>query len=259
MDITERDKKILYVLGMILLVTLFFVIGIRPLNRRINTLDKQIDAAVELHDTIKMKLFQLDMLEEFRHTGEEMIRDLSEDYYGAMLPAETGRLITDLALSYDLRVNNLRIDAGKEPVNLLAYVHSKAFEAQKQALLESKTASSGATAGSDGLVDVEELASIRNDYGIYQVTDTTSSEVYATTIDLDVVGDEQQEKALLDELITNRSMRVISYKWAEMTGLPYQYVDGELTRIGGENSRRLIVRFDLYMYDGTAFETLTAN
>ena len=58
--ITARDKKLLYMLGIIVIVSLFYIIGIRPLNRKIAKLDDQIDDAQVEHDTIKMKLYQLD-------------------------------------------------------------------------------------------------------------------------------------------------------------------------------------------------------
>ncbi|MBO6016287.1 MAG: type II secretion system protein M [Lachnospiraceae bacterium] len=257
MGITERDKKLLYVLGLIVIVALFFVIGIRPLNQRINKLEKKIAEAQELHDTIKMKLFQLDMLETFRVTCEEKVRELSSGYYEKMLPAEVDRLITDRALRYGLRVNNLRINTAREPVNLLPYVNSEAWKEEKEALLETEEAPAASDESVEGLVDVDALASIHADDGIYAVTDTTAAEVYATTMELDVAGDVQQERRLLDELIKNESMRVLSYEWTDMTSLPYQYVNGELTHIGGENGRRLVVRFDLYMYDGSDYAALT--
>ena len=38
--ITARDKKLLYMLGIIVIVALFYIIGIRPLNRKITAIDK---------------------------------------------------------------------------------------------------------------------------------------------------------------------------------------------------------------------------
>ena len=71
--ITARDKKLLYMLGLIVIAALFFIIGIRPLNRKITALDERIDDAQVLHDSIKMKIFQLDMIEEFKENSEKWL------------------------------------------------------------------------------------------------------------------------------------------------------------------------------------------
>ena len=54
--ITARDKKLLYMLGLIVIAALFFIIGIRPLNRKISKIDEKLDDAQVLHDSIKMKI-----------------------------------------------------------------------------------------------------------------------------------------------------------------------------------------------------------
>ncbi|MBR1599293.1 MAG: type II secretion system protein M [Lachnospiraceae bacterium] len=264
--ITARDKKLLYMLGIIVIVSLFYIIGIRPLNRRITKLEDKIDDAQVEHDTIKMKLYQLDMITDFKESAEAMADKLSSRYYDSMVPADVDKLITNKALGYGLKINNLGIQTGKEPANVLAYVNSEAFAAQQRAIeaaessadsvADSEASEDAASSVSDDMVDIDVLASINQESGIYEVADTTSAEVYITSMVLDVYGPHDKAQSLLDDIINDKALRVTSYQWTDMTTLPYQYVNGELVQVEQESGNRLVINFDLYMYDGSDFKAM---
>ncbi len=283
--ITARDKKLLYMLGLIVIAALFFIIGIRPLNRKISAIEEKVDDAQVLHDSIKMKLYQLGMIEEFKESAEKMTKELSSRYYERQVAADVDKLITNKALGYGLKVNNLSIQSSKEPVALLAYANSEAWSLKERAMETAANAEAeeedsstekksdkedkksdkkdkdssedDSKKASEGMVDIETIASINNEEGIYNVEDTTGADVYATTLMLDVYGPHDKAQAMLDEIIANKSFRVLSYQWSESTEFPYEYVDGELVQVVQENSDRLIINFDMYMYDGSAFKALT--
>lgn len=273
--ITARDKKLLYMLGIIVIAALFFIIGIRPTNRKIKTIDKEIDDAQVIHDTIKMKMFQLGTIQAFKNNAEDKAVELSSRYYEMMAPAEADKLITNKALSYGLKVNNLNIKSYTEPISLLAYTNSEAYalhqKAMEEAILLQNTASTtdtsnSSTAGNDlgsntgtsddGMVDIEVLASINSESGVYSVEDTTSADVYAISMVLDVYGSRDKAQALLDDIIKDQSLRVTSFEWTQVTTLPYQYIDGQLVPVSQENGDRLIISFDMYMYSGAEFKKM---
>lgn len=272
--ITERDKKLLYFLGLIVIASLFFIIGIRPLNRKIKSVEKNIDDAQIVHDTIKMKVFQLGTIQAFKENAETMQKDLSSRYFEPMVSAEVDKWITNKALGYGLKVNNLSIQTGDEPVVLLPYKNSEQWEEYQHQLelaalvsnTDSGTADSTEAANDSagtvnqsagtGLIDIEELGSINNELGMYRVEDTSPADVYAVSMVLDVLGEPENEQVLLDELIKNNAIRVTSYEWTDSTTLPYQYVDGQLVQVGSGNGKRLVIKFDMYMYDGTEFNAL---
>ena len=280
--ITARDKKLLYMLGIIVIAALFFIIGIRPTNRKIKEIDEKIDDAQVVHDTIKMKMLQLGTIEAFKNNAEDKAVELSSRYYEMMAPADADKFITNKALSYGLKVNNLNIKYDTEPVNLLAYTNSEAYalhqQAMEQAILtkndededkdkdkDKDKSSSGKTEKSDKnktekvedkMVDIEVLASINDEAGAYSVEDTSSADVYVTSMVLDVYGSHDKAQALLDDIIKNQSLRVTSYEWTQMTTLPYQYVDGQLVTVAQDNGDRLIISFDMYMYSGAEFKKM---
>ena len=225
------------------------------------------------------------LLNEFKESAEKMAKELSSRYYERQVAADVDKLVTNKALGYGLKVNNLSIQSSKEPVALLAYANSEAWalkeramEAAANAEAEEKDSSTDKKSdkedkksdkkdkdsseddskkASEGMVDIETIASINNEEGIYNVEDTTGADVYATTLMLDVYGPHDKAQAMLDEIIANKSFRVLSYQWSESTEFPYEYVDGELVQVVQENSDRLIINFDMYMYDGSAFKALT--
>ncbi|MBR4183134.1 MAG: type II secretion system protein M [Lachnospiraceae bacterium] len=261
--ITDRDKKLLYALGLIVIVALFFIIGIRPMNNKIKNLESEIDSAQVEFDTIKMKAYQLSMLEEFKESALNMNKELSARYYEMMVPAEVDRLITGKALGYRLKVNNLMIQSAKGSVTLLPYTYSKTWASFQKHLSETDpeadTSGVDPAAADAGGADLDAIASINDDAGMFSVADTSYADVYATRVMLDVYGNRRSAQTLLDELITNKAMRVVSYEWTSITSIPLQYVDGKLVSYEAEDPARLIVYLDFYMYDGTKFDEFIAK
>ncbi|MCR5702070.1 MAG: type II secretion system protein M [Lachnospiraceae bacterium] len=272
--ITARDKKLLYGLGIIVIIALFYIIGIRPINRKIKTLNTNIEDAQVIHDSIKMKIYHLDMIKEFETTAKKKVDELSSRYYETMVPADVDKMITSKALGRGLKVVNLSIRRGDSPAILSAYVNSQVWQEHQKVLeqsvsdatidntttTESQTTTSAttenATATTEALLNIETLASINDDTGMYKLEDTSSSGVYATSLVLDVYGDKDKAQLLLDELINDKSINVTAYEWSDMTTLPYQYVNGELVKTEDGVGARLVVSFDMFMYDGSDYEEL---
>ena len=276
-EITARDKKLLYGLGIIVIVALFYIIGIRPLDRKIKKTKTQKAVTQVEFDTAKMKLFQLDTLTEFEENAIQKTNELSARYYKPMVSAEVDRMFTKKALGYGLKVNNLYIKSGSNPVALLAYSYSQAFkdhtdameylQAKEVATTEATTEAStekGAevttTPTTDSsLVDVETLGAINSEFGMHTVSDTTPADVYATRVTLDVYGDKEKAQSLLDELIKDKSLKVYAYVWSDYNAAPVRYENGELVAVNGANYKKLIIDFDMYMYNSERFDKLKAS
>ncbi len=257
--ITARDKKLLYMLGIIVIASLFFIIGIRPMNRKIKKLDEEVESAQLQHDSIKMKLYQVDMIKEFSQNAEKLSSELSRRYLPTQPSAEIDRMITGKALGYGLKVNNLAIRLNPSPVVMNPYVNSEAWK-KRQWVLEAMQYSEsleedGEPSASEGMIDIDALASINQDDGMYQAADTSQAGVYMASMMLDVYGAYDKDQALLDELMKHSSMRVTSYRWENTTSLPFEYVDGKLVETQAQGGRRLVINFDLYMFDASTFET----
>ena len=263
-SITERDKKLLYGLGLIVIVALFYIIGIRPLNNKIVKLEDKIDSAQVEYDTMKMKTYQLGLLKDFEESALNLNTELSGRYYEMMVPAEIDRLYTGKALGYGLKANNLTIQSSKEKAVLLPYNHSKAWSDYQAYYADGEEASAASKKedDSEGLSQEENLdaiASLNDQLGMYYASDTSYADVYATRVTLDVYGNRDKAQELLDEIIDDPATRVTNFEWTSLTGIPLQYVDGELVSYEVENPGRLIVRFDFYMYDGTSFDKFMAE
>ena len=257
-SITERDKKLLYGLGIIVIVALFYLIGIRPLNQKINKLENKIDAAQVEHDSIKMKIFQLETLKEFESDALAMNNELSARYYNVMVPAEIDRMLTGKALGYGLKVNNLLIQKATDNVQLLPYTHSDEWTKYQQSIADGTSEESASDSSLEDEVEVnlDAMAALNNEYGMYYVSNTSYSDVYATKVTLDVYGNHDKAQELLDELINDKAMRITYYEWGTLSSLPVQYVNGELVTFEVDNPGRLVINIEFYMYDGTEFNAM---
>lgn len=257
--ITERDKKLLYMLGLIVIASLFFIIGIRPTNRKIKELNQQLESAQLKNDEIKMKEYQLEMIREFSQNAQKMSDELSKRYLEIRPSSEIDRLITGKALGYGLKVNNLSIRLTGSPVALNPYTNSEVWKKRQYVIeaMQYAEQSGEGESSSGGSLDIDTLASINQEDGMYTVADTSQAGVYMASLMLDVYGSADKDQALLDELMQHPSMRVTSYRWENATALPFEYVNGVLVETQAEASKRLVINFDLYMYDGSAYEQTT--
>lgn len=263
-QITSRDKKLLYMLGIIVIVALFYILGIRPLNKRIDKTSAKLEDAQVTHDMIEAKLYHLDIVKNFEEKAKTMAGELSARYYDDMASSDVDKLITNKALGYGLKVINLGIRKGKEPVAYNPYVNSEEMAKQKEvadaivaAAQEGTTEETQAEGSSEEVVDLDLLASINFDTGAYNVSDTTPADVYSTAVTLDVYGPHDKAQALLDELINDKAITVTAFEWSDVTTLPYQYVNGELVNLDNGSGARLVICFDMFMYDGTKFSEIT--
>jgi type II secretory pathway component PulM len=132
-QITSRDKKLLYILGIIVIVAMFYILGIRPLNKKIDKTSVKLDDAQITHDTIEAKLYHLEIIKSFEEKAMTMAEELSSRYYEKMPSSDVDKLITNKALGHGLKVINLGIRTGKEPVVYNPYVNSEEMTKQIEA------------------------------------------------------------------------------------------------------------------------------
>ena len=250
-NMTDRDKKLLYILGFIVIIFLFILIADRPLFRTIRATNKEIETEQETHDTIAMKLARMDTVTAYRDAIQEKVSVYAERYYPKMDSTGIDDLLTGYVLGNGLKAVNLYIDMPKEPISLLPYVNSEAYKNLEQTTIEGagspneeQVTAFTDSLSSSGQVDIEESSD--------QVSDTALSGVYAAGVTLTAYGNEQKLKALLDQLFADQSLRVQSYNWSFVEGSGFSYVDGQLVELA-ETDRMLEVSLQVLMYDKDSY------
>ena len=250
-NMTARDKKLLYILGFIVIIFLFILIADRPLFRKIRATNEEIAKEQATHDTIEMKLKRMDMVEEYRDAIQQKVDLYAKRYYPMMDSTRIDDLLTGYVLDHGLKAVNLYIDMPKEPILQKPYTYSEEAKKQEEAEQagEQETGEAQVEAFTAGLsgdekVDFEESSD--------QVSDTTLSGVYAAGVTLTAYGNETKLKAMLDQLFADQSLRVTGYTWGNIAGSGLSYVDGQIVELS-ETDRQLDVTLQVLMYDENAY------
>lgn len=251
---TERDKKLLYMLGFIVIIFLFIIIADRPLFRKIRETNKEIAKEQETHDTIELKLSRMELINAYKEQIDSKVSLYSARYYPVMDSTQIDDLLTGYVLSEGLKAMDLYINMPNEAVVLPAYAYSEAAKENSAASGESGSPDQAqvdaftAALSEEGGVDVDESAS--------HVLDTSLSGVYAAEVSLTAFGGEQKLKSLVEKLYRDQSLRVEGYQWQDSPGQGFSYIDGELVEMT-DADRKLNVQLQVLMYDENAYVSQT--
>ena len=264
--LTERDKKLLYMLGFIVIAFIFGWLIIRPMVVVINKTEESIAAA----DSLKRR-------NEFKVTGkstasaviERFSSDLDEsmaDYYEPMDSSEIDKMITSYVLGKGLYAKDLIISMPMQPVSENPYEYSKAAELAER---RQSVADSGAySSETDGTVSADSALGTLFEYSqspleAYteareSMADTAASGVYCAEITVVMTGDPETEQALLDEVMYLPSVRLTGFAWDDVA--PVAVTDEEgVTEIVESSDKQLTVMLNLYMYDKDSAGLLPAD
>ncbi len=252
---TERDKKLLYMLGFIIIIFMFVIVADRPLFRKIRATNEEIEKEQATHDEIEMKLSRMDLVKSYKEQIDSKVQVYAERYYPIMDSTQIDDLLTGYVLSEGLKAVDMYINIPDETVVLKPYKYSEAAKKLESEEESQESANTGnpdqdqvdaftSSLNDSGQVDVDESAD--------KVVDTSLSGVYAVDVSLKAFGSESRLKGLVDKLMKDQSLRVVSYQWQEAPGAGFSYVDGQVVEMT-EADRSISIDIQLYMYDEDAY------
>ncbi|MCR5100940.1 MAG: hypothetical protein K6B41_06235 [Butyrivibrio sp.] len=258
MDMTERDKKLLYRLGIVVILAIFILLAIRPLYISMKEKDEDIAAAEETKQILDEKCAMLPGLQEIDANLQTEIQELQSDYYEPMYSAQIDELLTNYMLGKGLMAKDMVISMPTDTVVMEPYVNSEAGkkaagivteeaeteqETEITTELESEETEETAETESSENSGTESIASITNT----EVTDTTASGIYAVTVSMKVQGTDENITKMLDDIDGLRpSTRVVSCKWEAVGKEAVQNEDGEIELQESEN-QQLQLTLQLFM------------
>ena len=97
-ELTKRDKKLLILLGIILVVTGFVFLAIKPLAVRLKETKANLEKEEELREINQKKISLYSDLADYDDALHKKIEKNVEDFYEMMTPEEIDRMLTDMAL-----------------------------------------------------------------------------------------------------------------------------------------------------------------
>lgn len=255
---TERDKKLLFALVIIVIVFVIGYLGIYPLVKSVREINKEIEEQEALQSENEIKLTNLTVIQVDNEKMEEDIIEKRKDFYPVMAASDIDKLLTGKALSYNLYSYDLDIDVNDTVVSLAPYQYSDRGEDddadaseddQEDAVdaadyldntYSSGSKSSGSSSG--GSTDTGDASSASDG----ATTDMSAVGIYVAYVNMRLGGNRADLEKFLDDMVAGgEKVRVVSYSWTEGRQLDYNN-DGTYNLV---TEKVLDISLELYMSD----------
>ena len=250
---TERDKKLLFALVIIVIVFVIGYLGIYPLVKSVREINKEIEEQEALQSENEIKLTNLTIIQVDNEKMEEDIIEKRKDFYPVMAASDIDKLLTGKALSY-----NLDIDVNDTVVSLVPYQYSDrgedddtdASEDDQEDAVDAvdyldNTYSSGSNSSgssSGGSTDTGDASSASDG----TTTDMSAVGIYVAYVNMRLGGNRADLEKFLDDMVASgEKVRVVSYSWTEGRQLDYNN-DGTYNLV---TEKVLDISLELYMSD----------
>ena len=252
---TERDKKLLFALVIIVIVFVIGYLGIYPLVKSVREINKEIEEQEALQSENEIKLTNLTIIQV---DNEEDIIEKRKDFYPVMAASDIDKLLTGKALSYNLYSYDLDIDVNDTVVSLVPYQYSDrgenddtdASEDDQEDAVDAvdyldNTYSSGSNSSgssSGGSTDTGDASSDSDG----TTTDMSAVGIYVAYVNMRLGGNRADLEKFLDDMVASgEKVRVVSYSWTEGRQLDYNN-DGTYNLV---TEKVLDISLELYMSD----------
>ncbi len=259
--LTPRDKKLLYMLGFIVIAFVFGWLLMRPIIKSIINTDEAIASAEVLKQQNENKSMGLMSAQMLMDKFEEDLEIATEEYYASMDSSEIDKMFTMYVLEFGLRAKDLIIAMPDAALEEMPYKHSEIGE--RLAERENSSSSSSSDAMSDSMSSDSSTEGISADdlmvsfvktpleaYAEKQmmVTDTTAAGIQAANVTIVLTGNGDRAQKFLDDILVKPSIRVTAFAWDDMPPIVRTLEDGTI-EVSESRERQLTVRLKLYMYD----------
>lgn len=259
MKLTQRDKKLLSILIVFVIIVAFVFLAIRPLT--INYLamrDQMIDEKNE-QQINEAKEERLTSLQEDEKELNENLMQASSDYYEVMQSDEVDHLLTSLVMSQGLVSKNLEIVMPTEKFTIDAYEWSGLAQGTGQEEV-AKIAATYELAEEEKMRDTEDSTEDSTEVSSEQSTeesapqsnsqtlDTTDmSGILAVTATMTVQGEQEKMESLINTISEDYpAIRITSYSWD--TDTTTTTADNLEQTVNTNNLLKL--GLEIYMYEG---------
>lgn len=218
---TERDKKLIVILSIIVIVVAIGYWFIRPSLKDVKEMKEEIEEQEDIQRLNDIKLAQIPVMEVDIEDNKAEIEALEDEFYPMMNSDEIDKYFTSMVLSRNLFAYDLNIEIESSPSSLEPYQYSNAALGLFDEDYEEETA------GSDDLDSDSEDYDDSDDYDDYdddlymddfgyEEDDSApvNTNVYAANITMRLGGAEEDMMKLIDDLsVTDHRLLVRGYTW----------------------------------------------
>lgn len=195
-EITQRDKKLLKFLAVIVILAVFLVAVFMPLMDKNSELDMQLTDAENEKADMEQQIAMLPSSQTVNEKSQKDWEELSADFYPIMTGQAVSKLITDTVIGCGLEAESMNIALNPEPSSLLPF--QKEEEQQTEASETENAESTEPETQSEETPDTEK----------------DTSDIMVTTVGMTVAGDMANLQLLIDKFATQYpSIRTVSYSF----------------------------------------------
>lgn len=236
MQMTERDKKLLIFLAVFCIVVGIGYWGIYPQIKAIGEINDEMIKAEDKMFVDDMKISELMFLMDENEELEEKIVEAREHFYPAMTSDQIDKMLTGMALSYNLQAYDLDIVMPSSETSLEAYQYSQKYLDDQYVEVEEVS-----------MTDSDEEDSDEDDFDDFDDYDQEASTgIYTVQTSMRLGGNEVDLQRFINDLsVTDDTIHLVSYDWTRENILNYDDETGEFST---ESSLGLNISFNIYMY-----------
>ena len=272
--LTERDKKLLYMLVFIVIIFIFGWCIIRPLYKKTVEDQENIVMASSIRAANETKVIGLSSARNLTDKLAQDLADSTADYYDYMDSSEIDKLVTSYILRKGLRARDLTITMPDGYVSEMPYLYSgittsagtaytettdtatvESTDEEKEEKIKSSAYYRDAALSMVTGYDPQEITIVATPMESYasgeaSAVTTDSSGILCVQLSIVVEGDPKTEQAIIDELTHNPSLRVTGFNWIKLDPVTYVLDDGSIVVVESELNQ-LQLSINLYMKDKT--------
>ena len=243
LNMTQRDKNLLVMLSIFVIVVCIGYWGIYPVIKDISDINNEMQTQQDLQSVNELKLAQVLIMEADNETWEKEIQTAREQFYPMMTNAEIDDYFTNMVLDYNLASYELEISSSEEETALEPYQYSeRAALLEQQAGLEQTGLEVQDDAGD--VLEQADSSTAAEETPVFE--DVVMTGICGAQVTMKLGGNEDDLLRLIEDLSnTDKKLRVCSYAWSEERSM------GEISEEGEyeiEVSRLLTITLEIYMY-----------
>lgn len=244
LNMTQRDKKLLVMLSIFVIVVCIGYWGIYPVIKDIADINKDMQKQQDLQSVNELKLAQVPMMEADNESWEAEIQTAREQFFPTMSSAEIDDYFTNLVLDYDLAAYDLTITMPDGETDLVPYPYSERAMLLEQQAQAEQTGVTSETSEKDEIEQVESAAALPETQPVFM--DAVMTGISEAGITMRLGGDEADLLRLIEDLSkTDKKLRICSYAWSEERSMGNITEDGEYEI---QVNRVLTLTIEIYMY-----------
>ncbi len=238
MQMTEKDKRLVVMLAIIVIVVGFGWWGIRPAIRNNSKMSKELDEQQVLQQVNETKISKLFMYEAEAETYDEQAAEEKKHFFPMMSSSEVDRLFTNMVLDFGLASYDLNIRIGAKPVEVDPYQYSALAQvvAEEKERLKNESSAEG---------------TYTEDPFEYESSPAYNSEVYSVDVSMRVAGEMDDLKGLIEDISKSEQLLLVrNCVWSEQLSMVNDYDEesGDYSQMM-KSTTVLSLNVTLYMCD----------